>query len=198
MKYLLITFIVCTLAVSSYSQDHIKFNGATFGLPLIEFIKGFQGESSKTYIPSPKGFNPNLCNCDGYIIVLNAYRWDCLIFSSIITKTVFRTVSVQSFTDLENNLMLFVKALEEKYGGGIQEKQENLGEISHSYRDYREMLALYYYVKGANNKIIGEIRIAAAPSSKDGKSGCIELSYTDYKACDLATKEYNSLMREAL
>ena len=41
MKKLSITIIACLLAVCSYSQEHIKFNGATFGKPLNEFIKGF-------------------------------------------------------------------------------------------------------------------------------------------------------------
>ncbi len=94
--------------------------------------------------------------------------------------------------------MLLVKTLEGKYGDGVQEKQEDLGEIVH-YNTYRkEMLALYYYVKNSNNKVIGEIRISAAPSDKDAKNGLIELSYTDYKAHEKATKEYNSIMNDAL
>ena len=94
--------------------------------------------------------------------------------------------------------MLLVKTLEEKYGGGIKEKQENLGEIGYLGSYYREMLALYYYIKGSNGKRIGEIRISAAPSDREAKSGYIELSYTDYSARDKATREYNSLMRDAL
>ena len=53
-----------------------------------------------------------------------------------------------------------------------------------------------YYIKGKNNKRIGEIRISAAPLGTS--SGYIELSYTDYSSRDKATREYNSLLRNAL
>lgn len=188
------------MTICSYSQEHIKFNGATFGKPLTEFIKGFSGSissTSSTY--APRGYNSNLCNRKCYNIKLNSQNWECHIFSSRTTDTVFRTVSVNSFFgDLENQLMLLVKALEQKYGGGIQEKQENLGEVVYFQTYKKEMLALYYYVKGSNGKRIGEIRISAAPSDREAKSGYIELSYTDYSSRDKATREYNSLMRNAL
>lgn len=199
MKRLFIVIFACLLSVCSYSQEHITFNGATFGKSLNEFIKDFPPKIEKNTISHPpKGFNYSLCNCNEYWINLNSYKWECHIFSSKTTNTVFRTICVNSFMDLENQLMLLVKSLEEKYGGGVQEKQENLGEIGYLGSNYREMLALYYYVKGTNNKRIGEIRISCAPSSKDGKSGYIELSYTDYKSRDKATAEYNSTMRNSL
>lgn len=154
---------------------------------------------SKTYGTPPKGYNYNLCNHNFYYLYINSYSWNCHIFSSKITNTVFRTVCTQGYgLDLEENLMLLVKALEEKYGGGVQEKQDNLGEITRGNNHPKEMLALYYYIKGTNGQRIGEIRISCAPTSKDGKSGYIELSYTDYKSRDKATAEYNSTMRNSL
>ena len=198
-KKLFVTAIVTLLSLCSYSQEHIKFNGATFGKPLNEFIKGFPGSVSRVNSYAPRGYNSNLCNWKCYNMKLNSQNWECHIFSSRTTNTVFRTVSANAFYgDLENQLMLLVKTLEQKYGGGIQEKQENLGEVVYLHTYKKEMLALYYYIKGSNGKRIGEIRISAAPTDKDAKSGYIELSYTDYSAQKLATREYNSLMRNAL
>ena len=204
IKKISITIIVCLLSVCSYSQEHIKFNGATFGKPLVEFVKGFPSNHIgsrpyKYYNGTPRGFNSELCNHNQYMIYLNSNPWRCHIFSSRSTDTVFRTVSVHRFyNDLENQLMLLVKTLEEKYGGGIQEQQQNLGEVVYEAKYYREMLALYYYIKGSNGNRIGEIRISAAPEDKNAKTGYIELSYTDYSSRAKATREYNSLMRNAL
>lgn len=195
-KVVLIT-ILGLLSICSYSQEHIKFNGATFGQPLSEFIKGFPQKPERSTISyPPKGFNSSLCNRNAYLISLNSYTWECQIFSSKKTNTVFRTICVQDFMDLENQLMFIVKTLEEKYGGGIQEQQGNLGEVGYFGSYYREMLALYYYIKNNRGKRIGEIRISAAPRDKDAKTGCIELSYTDYNSRNKATNEYNSMMRD--
>jgi hypothetical protein len=198
MKKIALLFIALILTICSYSQEYIKFNGATFGKPLNEFIKGFPGSPTKYNDGFPKGFNSSLCNHYCYLVRFNSRNWKCHIFTSKTTDTVFRTVSVESYTDLKNNLMLLVKALEEKYGGGVQEKQENLGEVVYGSKYYKEMLALYYYIKGKNNKRIGEIRISAAPWDENATWGVIELSYTDYNSRDKATREYNSLMRDAL
>lgn len=198
MKRIYFIFVICLIAACSYSQEHIKFNGATFGLPLNEFIKGFPKSSKSTISLSPKGYNPDLCNWHAYLIRLNSQDWECHIFSSRTSDTVFRTICAESFSDLKNNLMLYVKTLEEKYGSGIPEKQENLGEIRYLGDDHREMMALYYYIKSKNGKRIGEIRISAAPRDREAKSGWIELSYTDYSSRDKATREYNSKMRNAL
>lgn len=200
MKKLSITIIACLLEVCSYSQEHIKFNGATFGKPVTEFIKGFPGSPSlsSSYHKAPKGFNPDLCNRDFCYIRLNSQDWSCHIFSSRSTKTVFRTVSVGYFDNLETQSMLLVKTLEEKYGGGVQETQGNLGEVV-GYSDYyKEMLALYYYIKDSNGRRIGEIRISVAPKDRNAMKGYIELSYTDYSSRDKATREYNTKMRNAL
>ena len=204
IKKLLVIVYLCLFTVCSYSQEHIKFNGATFGKPLVEFIKGFPSSSTggrpyTYYNGTPRGFNSELCNHKQYMIYLNSNPWRCHIFSSRSTDTVFRTVCVHRFyNDLENQLMLLVKTLEEKYGGGIQEKQEDLGEVVYEAKYYREMLALYYYIKGSNGNRIGEIRISAAPEDRNAKTGYVELSYTDYSSRNKATTEYNSLMRNAL
>lgn len=190
------------LSICSYSQEHIKFNGATFGKPVTEFIKGFPNSPSlsTSYHKPPKGFNSELCDRDFCYIKLNSNDWNCHIFSSRSTKTVFRTVCVSYFynDDLETQSMLLVKTLEEKYGGGVKEQQSNLGEVVGHDEYHKEMLALYYYIKGSNGKIIGEIRISVAPNDRNAKKGYIELSYTDYSSRDKATIEYNSLMHNAL
>lgn len=201
MKRITILLIALFLTICSYSQEHIRFNGATFGKSVTEFVKEFPGSPSLTtiYHKAPKGFNPNLCNRDLCYIKLNSQDWNCHIFSSRSTKTVFRTVSVGYFyKDLESQLMLLVKTLEEKYGGGVKEQQGNLGEIVGHDEYHKEMLALYYYIKGSNGKRIGEIRISTAPTDRNARNGYIELSYTDYSSQEKATKEYNSLMRNAL
>ena len=201
MKKLFLIAILFFLSVCSFSQEHIKFNGATFGKPVTEFIKGFPGSPSleKMYRMGPKGFNSELCDRDFCYIKLNSNEWDCHIFSSRSTKTVFRTVSVRYFpNNLETQTMLLVKNLEEKYGGGVKEPQENLGEVVGNNNYHKEMLALYYYIKGSSGKRIGEIRISVAPIDRNAKFGYIELSYTDYSSQKKATKEYNTLMRNAL
>ena len=99
MKKVLFVTILCILSLCSYSQEHIKFNGATFGKPVTEFIKGFPGSPSLStfYQKPPKGFNSELCDRDFCYIKLNSNDWSCYIFSSRSTKTVFRTVSVGYF-----------------------------------------------------------------------------------------------------
>ena len=199
MKKTFFTFLCCIVSFYSYSQEHIKFNGAVFGQPLNEFIEGFPKPLREDSGRPPKGYNSNLCNHKLYVMKLNSEWWRCHVFSSRTTNTVFRTVSViHCITDLKSKSMLLVKALEEKYGGGIQEKSDELGEVEFSEFSNREMFALYYYIKNAQGRTIGEIRISVAPSSKDATNGLIELSYTDYSSRDKATKEYNTLMRDAL
>ena len=200
IKKLLITIVACLLSAGSYSQEHIKFNGATFGKPAKSFIKSFpiQPKIHQQLIPSgPDASLYSLDEC--YWVNFNYNKWYCLLFGSKKNRLVFRTVCVANHTDLKNSLMLLVKALEEKYGGGIQEKQEELGKIVElNGKSHQEMLALYYYVKNKKGKTIGEIRISAAPTDRNAISGWIELSHTDYKTRDIATKEYNSIMRDAL
>ncbi len=198
-KFVFVTLACLFLSLQAYSQQHIRFNGATFGQPLQSFIQSFHtGTPTKdTMQYAPEGFNSNICNRNCYVTKLNSQDWYCHVFSSRLSNTVFRTISVRAFYgDLETQLMLLVKTLEGKYGGGAQEKQEDLGKIRYFSDLKREMLALYYYVKNANGATIGEIRISAAPTDKEATSGWVEISYTDYKSRDLATREYNTLMND--
>ncbi len=199
MKKFSITIIACLLAVCSYSQEHITFNGATFGQSVNSFIKSFPKRPNWVVPLIPSGADANTYNLHDCDISFNSGKWYCRIYSSKKSKSVFRTISVANFTDMKNSLMLLVKSLEEKYGGERQEKQENLGYIvEKNSKTHKEMLALYYYAKNKKGKVIGEIRISAAPADRNAISGWIELSYTDYKTRDKATKEYNSIMRDAL
>lgn len=206
-KIISFLIFICLSSVIGCAQN-VKFNGATFGAPIEKFILGFpNGQNLKLEdINDYSGelYNKEVSNGKMCDMMLNSNKWKCYIFSSRKTNTVFRTVCVQSFNDLQNNLMLLVKSLEEKYGGHIEEKQSDLGNIYYFYGSYttrtikKEMLALKYEIRGSNNEIIGEIRISAAPNCPNCKDGFIELSYTDLKASKLAASEYNSIMREAL
>ena len=198
-KKIFVIAIVTLFSLCSYSQEHITFNGATFGKSSKSFVKGFHPRPTwvGSYIPS--GANAGLYKLHGCDIYFNSYKWYCSIYSSKKSDSVFRTISIAQFSDMKNSLMLLVKSLEEKYGGERQEKQEDLGYIvERNSTTHKEMLALYYYVKNKKNKVIGEIRISAAPTDRDAISGWIELSYTDYSSRDKATREYNSLMHDAL
>ena len=199
MKKTAVVIICSLIAICSYSQEHIKFNGATFGKSLNSFINSFPKRPIWAIPLLHSGADANTYNLHGCDISFNSGNWYCKLYSSKKSKSVFRTISISNFQDLRNSLMLLVKSLEEKYGGGIQEKQEELGKIVEiNGKSYQEMLALYYYVKNKKGKTIGEIRISAAPMDRNAISGWIELSYTDYSSRDKARKEYNSLMRNAL
>lgn len=199
MKRVFLVVFICFFTFCSYSQEHIKFNGATFGKSLNSFVSDFPDKATHIVPLIPSGANTGLYKLHGCSITFNSTKWYCKLLSSIKSKSVFRTISVAPFSDMKNSLMLLVKSLEEKYGGEIQEKQENLGQIvEDNGRCHREMLALYYYPKNKKGKIIGEIRISAAPTDRNAVSGWIELSYTDYSSRDKATREYNSKMRNAL
>lgn len=200
MKRLIAIVYICSLTLCSFSQEHITFNGATFGKSVKSFIKGFPQKPEWVVPLIPSGANAGLYKLHDCDIYFNSRKWYCKIYSSIKSNSVFRTISVAQFSDMKNSLMLLVKSLEEKYGGGRQEKQEDLGYIIEKKYStpHKEMLALYYYVKNKKNEIIGEIRISAAPTDGNAISGWIELSYTDYKTRDKATKEYNSQMQNAL
>ena len=199
IKKISITIVACLLSVCSYSQEHIKFNSATFGKSVNSFIKSFPKRPNWVVPLIPSGADANTYNLHDCDISFNSKKWYCKIYSSKKSKSVFRTICVAYFTDVKNSLMLFVKSLEEKYGGEIQEQQENLGRIvEKNGTSHREMLALYYYAKNKKGKTIGEIRISVAPTDRNAISGWIELSYTDYSSRDKAIREYNSLMRDAL
>ncbi len=199
MRKAVLIIIVSLLSVCSYSQEHITFNGATFGKSVNSFIKGFPKKPDWVVPLIPSGANAGLYKLHDCDIYFNSQKWYCRIYSSKKSNSVFRTISIAKFSDMKNSLMLLVKSLEEKYGGERQEKQEDLGYIvEKNTTTHKEMLALYYYVSNKKNQIIGEIRISAAPLDRNAISGWIELSYTDYKTRDKATQEYNSLIRDAL
>ena len=188
------------------AQEHIKFNGATFGQEVNSFVSSFPNSPKVEKRTNKKGFDPNVYNLHHCEVRINAEIWKCDIYSSRKSNEVFRTVCVKYYNDLQSGLMLLVKALESKYGDHIQAKEEDLGEIELYYGSFmasnyrKEMLALYYEIKDVDGKTIGEIRISAAPNGKlNGKDmGFIELSYTDYKARKKADNEYNSIMNNVL
>lgn len=199
-KKIFVIAIVTLLSLCSYSQEHITFNGATFGKSAKSFIKSFPVRPKIHNQLIPTGLDAGLYSLDEcYWVHFNSNKWYCKLYSTKKNRLVFRTVCIANHTDLKNSLMLLVKALEEKYGAERQEKQEDLGYIVEmNGKTHKEMLALYYYAKNKKGKPIGEIRISAAPTDRNAISGWIELSYTDYSTRDKATREYNSLMRDAL
>lgn len=203
---LLILIIFSTICV--YAQNHIKFNGSTFGQQLNTFTEGFvKGTFGKTPAQSIEKitygshYNPDLYDLHLCTIDLNAREWQCSIHSSRKTNIVFQTVSVRFSSDLKNDLMYLVKTLEEKYGGHKEAAQDELGKIYYksTYWDgHQEMLALTYYIKNSSGLDIGEVRISCAPTWKDGTGGYIELNYKDYAAIKTAQNEYNTIMKNAL
>ena len=100
--------------------------------------------------------------------------------------------------------MLFVKILEEKYGGHVQEKQSDLGYIYTSYvgvpasNKHKEMLAFSYIISDSDEEVIGVVRIAVASNDEDGNSGYLELTYTDENARNKTAEEYKTIMDNAL
>ena len=205
MKRLIILIITSLIAMSAFSQDHLVFNGATFGLPLKKFAKALPKKSSLK-----KGYYGDQYLHDVYNIhrckmEMNHNMWTCFIYSSVVDKTVFRTISVCYFSDLKIHTTNIVRTLENKYGAGVPEEKSSLGKICNpnvtrwNY-DYfnQEMLAIDYYVKNRDNQTIGEIRISVAPAKHNSNNGFIELTYTDYKAATKTTNRYNSDIYNAL
>lgn len=198
-KLIYFTFFLCC-CFSANAQQNIKFNGATFGTTVENFILGFP---EKPYLQKSYDsdiFNYNICNGNECYMKLNAETWKCYIFSSRKTDRVFRTVCTNNYpSDLQTHVMLLVKTLEEKYGGHIEEPKSELGVIKSGFDKLREMFALKYQIKNSAGQVIGEVRISCAPfknTQTDG--GCVELSYTDLATSALATREYNSIMHNAL
>lgn len=195
----LLLFICSILPI--WSQTNIKFNGATFGNTLDTFISGFPHSSPFKSFSCRDIFNTDKYNGYKGYVRLNSKDWLCYILASRSSNKVFRTICNVYSADLEDDLMLLVKTLENKYGGHRQEKQEDLGiivqHLGKIYK-YKEMLALYYTIYNTNKKPIGEIRISCSPSDKQGKTGYIELCYTDFNTQNIANNECNSIMNNAL
>lgn len=203
MKRLLFVIVACVLAVNAYSQEHLVFNGATFGLPLKKFVKALPKHSSLK-----KGYYGDIYLDDLYKIhrcttMMNQNEWTCFIYSSVIDKTVMKTISVCYFSSLKVHTTNIVRTLENKYGAGVVEEKKSLGKICNpnvtsldlNYY-HNEMMAIDYYVKNSTGKTIGEIRISVAPTRND--NGYIELTYTDYKSGENATNNYNKAIYNAL
>ena len=126
MRRVLFLTIINLLTLCAYSQEHIKFNGATFGKPLKEFVKEMGNPKPAIVLFSPTNFSDK-CNEYVYSIVLNKSSWNCYILCTRKTNTVFRTMSYKGVDNgLKNYLMSIVKVLEEKYGNGLIEKQEKI------------------------------------------------------------------------
>jgi hypothetical protein len=213
MKKILLSILLSFYVISSFSQEHISFNGATFGQTKSYFKSSLKGPNQSghevlmdhTY----KNMYHRYLEPGGNI---NSYECQFFIHCSIKTEIVFETITWFKVSNLKAELVPFVKLFEEKYGGHIKEDQNNLGYITwytfnpdaHRYgywpADYsrKEMLALNYTIRRkSDNKVIGEIRISAAPDHSptyDNDSGLIEITYRDLKAADMAISEYNGVM----
>ena len=194
MKKILL-IIVCLISFATiYEQNNIRFSGATFGTNVATFMKDFcKGEDSKYYrSKSDEIYNSDICNGYWGSTFINSEKWYFWAFSSRETNTAFRTICTHSHSsDLQGNVMLLVKVLEEKYGGHREENKSDLGYIHDGSNKFKEMFALYYYIKNASNKVIGEVRISCAPR---GNGGLVELSYRDVAANDKAKIEYHNIV----
>lgn len=218
MKRTVLFFVVLLLCAITNAQDHISFNGATFGQPQQEFQSSMNGHPSTSFLLVHP--NKNLYNRYYYSdIHLSTYICKMLLHCSITSNIAFETITWFSVSDLKEELKNFVKVFEEKYGDHIEEAQSELGFIEdghigngdplnsnywyfsfYSNSDHhKEMLALNYTIhRKIDNKAIGEIRISAAPLSSSSKGGYIEITYRDLAAAKIAISEYNSVMDSIL
>ncbi len=182
--------------------SHIKFNGATFGTPFETFKKELKGLYDTNELKDENIYNRDICKCYRGSTQLNVGYWQCLIFSSLKTKTVFRTVCMKEW-DLNagDHLKLLIEALERKYGEHKEEKQPDLGHIrifldTYKYNTYEEQSALRYTIRNLISNI-GEIRISVN-CYNEKMSGRVELSYIDYNASNIAHDEYDAIINETL
>lgn len=211
MKRLLLSLLLSFVAVCSYSQEHISFNGATFGSTLTTFESALMGSSNHYALKYIEHTYKDMYN--RYFVYngkLNSYQCQYYIHCSRKSQIVFETICWFKVSNLKAELTPFVKLFEEKYGGHIKADASSLGSIAwrdsgHSLASYygnpyphKEMLALTYTIyRKSDNKAIGEIRISAAPDhtpTNDNDSGIIEITYRDHNAADAAISEYNSVM----
>ena len=216
-----ISFFLTLLCSFSYAQEHISFNGASFGQAQKDFQASLNGQPSSSYLIEHS--NKNLYHRYFYKDVpLSTYRCKMFLHCSIKSKTVFETITWFNVTNLKDELQYFVKVFEEKYGGHIEEPQSELGYIddgsNENFADqngyyrfnvsyskgwggehHKEMLALKYSIhRKSDNKAIGEIRISAAPKYDSGTYGIIEITYRDYAATEKSIAEYNTTMNDIL
>lgn len=212
----IISFVL--LCVLANAQEHISFNGATFGKTQQEFQASINGHPTYSYLLDHP--NKNLYHRYYYSnIPLNTYQCRMFLHCSTKSKIVFETVTWFRVSDLKEELKYFVQIFEEKYGAHVSEPQSELGYAgdislsinagndgyySYSHGYHKEMLALKYTVhRKSDNKAIGEIRISATPDGKstDGSPsnyGWLEITYRDFAAAQTAVNDYNGVMNSIL
>lgn len=209
MKKIFIITLLSFTSLVSFAQEHITFNGATLGVETTSFISSIDKESYYTTQTIYHHTYQEIYNLVSlYYGKINTYSAHYYIHSSLKTNIVFEVIAWFQVSNLKEELALYVKALEAKYGVHIKESEEKLGVIidrDSQYRPcgtYREMLALKYTIRNTKtNKEIGEVRISAAPSHSptyEGDSGYIELTYRDYSAAESAIAEYEDTMKSIL
>lgn len=199
---LLTSFVLIVTALQA--QEHISFNGASFGKNKSDFEASFIGAPKSNQLLEHT--YKNMYDRYWYpSIRIGNYSGYLYLHCSTKAKIVFETVAWFKVSNLKAELAQFVKVFEEKYGGHVNESQDTLGEIvdrnydhSHYYKVYKEMLAFKYTIsRKSDNKPIGEIRISAAPGHQptyEGDWGYIEITYRDYAAAQASIEEYNSRM----
>ena len=179
------------------AQEHISFNGATFGQTKYPFISALKLYGEGHLIEhTHKNMYHRYYYSGGYI---NSYNCRYYIHCSIKEKIVFETIAWFFVDDLEAEITPFVKVFEEKYGGHIKEDVSGLGykERTDSFRR-KEILALKYTIRRkTDNKPIGEVRISA-DTFDTTKRGYIEITYRDYASAKIAISEYNNIMNDIL
>ena len=79
MKKLSITIFACLLSICSFSQEHIKFNGATFGQSVNSFVKSFPNRANWVVPLIPSGADANIYNLHDCDISFNSGKWYCKI-----------------------------------------------------------------------------------------------------------------------
>lgn len=209
MKKVIIAFVLTLCTFSAFAQEHIQFNGATFGVNKETFLSNINKSFDNNHTLYVRHTYKDIYN--RYFSDLgkvNTYNACYYIHSSLKTDMVFEVIAWFHVSNLKEEFMLYVKGLETKYGGHIEEDAENLGTITTRKYDhdksgeYREMMALKYIIRSkTTNKPIGEVRISAAPQHSptyDGDSGYIELTYRDFAAADAAMNEYERTLNSIL
>ena len=198
MKKLILILQFSLLALCTKAQEHISFNGATFGCSRQEFAAalGLDRDGKITDHTHKNMY-------DRYFYEfgkLGKYTPNYYIHCSIKSHFVFECIAFFAVSNIEEEVSTFIKVFEEKYGGHIKEDTNKLGYISNGYiSEYKELFALKYTIRRySDNKPIGEIRISVAPYSINSRGGYIEITYRDYAAAKTAISEYNNIMNDIL
>jgi uncharacterized Fe-S cluster protein YjdI len=205
MKRILLIIILTISAFHAIeAQEHISFNGAQLGQTLTEFQRYIKGGLYASY-DKGNGRSPfyktpikhdykdiyHKYEASGYF---NENHCRYIINCSKGKDIVFEVTCYFWVSNLQEASKTYVGHLEQKYGGHIEEKKEDLGAINGK----SEMFAFTYYIPSAvyKDKAIGEIRFAVAPS--DNISGWIEFNYRGYAAAQIAIDECNQILDSLL